>query len=383
MTCTAANVNITGLVAPSPSVDGQVIVIEVLPSSAFPCTFTSNDVNSIAANRFLFAKPHVVRPGRSITVKYDLASGGWISWSEVPEQLISGGYRNLRLLNVTNVFGDTGPVGALANNQYKGVFEALTLEDAFGGAKRISGPINVIDATGGPTLQATPTCTADVTGSGAGGLDLSTVVASTWYHFWFGYNPTANVLTCFFSVSTTVATITKPANYTYFARVGAIPTDASANKCFYRVQQNGRIAHYVATGANAGCSAGNSLGAVLLTSGNTGAINGATPTLVSTPVAGNALPVPPTAIRLSVFPTTTYKVGGAASLAIHVAPSQAYSGTQNGPTGTNGLQGAITLNTSLAVENSVIWMTLESANISVALAGAASAISIADWEDSF
>lgn len=371
LTCTAAGVNIRGLVAPSPSIDGQTIVFDVLPASTNACTFTSNDALASAGNQFLFEKPITVRPGRTLTVKYDLTSLGWVSLTETPEQMIAQSFRNLRLLNVTNALGDTAP--GTPQKQYKAAFEAITLEDAFGGAKRISAPITVIDATGTNSYTATqtPTCTPDVTGSGAGGLDTGSQAAFTWYFFWFGYNPTTNVLTCYFSIGSTQATTTPPAGYTFRGRFGAIQTDTNPN--FYRMQQYGRIAHYVNVAAT------NTLGPQAFASGNQAGCSTTSPALVTKTVAGNTFPAPITATRVNVFVSTA----GGGGTCIMVAPSAAWNGTNNGPTGTNGLVWPSSTGIGTNIVSSW-WLTLESTSLFYAASNhAANIAAIGDYEDSF
>ncbi len=377
-------INIGGITAPV--VDGQVLVLNNVGATN-NCVFTAQDANdSTAANRFAFDRAIALRPGRTLTIKYDATTARWVRWDDTPPPAIMGGFKNLRLLNVTNAAGDTAPV--TPNNQYKVALDEITLEDTNGAALRVNGSVNVVDVSG-TAAQNPYVCVADVTASGAGGLDTGAVAASTWYYVWVIAQPSGittygtGTVSCMFSISATAPTM--PSGYTYKARVGAIPTDASGNKCLYRVQQYGRHARYVATGANAGCSANNSLGAILWNNANTAGANiGFTsPVLVSTPVAGNGLPVPSTASRLSVYLTTIYKGGGGAG-GIIVAPSQAYSGTNNGVEGSNGLQGAIQVGTGSASQSqwTPIWLTLESANLSIASTGTtSSAISIMDWED--
>ncbi len=65
-------------------------------------------------------------------------------------------------------------------------------------------------------------------GAGANGLDTGVLAASTIYHKWIIYNPTTATTAALLSLSSTAPTM--PAGYTYKARVGAIPTDATGNK---------------------------------------------------------------------------------------------------------------------------------------------------------
>lgn len=222
-------------------------------------------------------------------------------------------------------------------------------------------------------------CTIDITTSGAGGLDTGSVAASTWYYHWVIYSSGNNTASCLDSLSATAPTM--PSGYTFKARVGANQTDASANKCFSRVQQYGRVAHYVAVGTVSGCSATTGFGPQVFSLGNSGTVNLATPTLTAKQVTGNGFPAPTTASRVNVIADTTYN-GGTGS-GILVAPSQAYSGSQNGPTGSNGLPWQYPPAASI-IPNIALWMTLESNSLSTAASGSANNFTgIADWEDNF
>jgi hypothetical protein len=64
--------------------------------------------------------------------------------------------------------------------------------------------------------------------TGLNALDTGTVAASTFYGFYFIYNPTTNVWGCIASLNTTKPT-TLPAGFTAFALMGVLRTDASAH----------------------------------------------------------------------------------------------------------------------------------------------------------
>lgn len=351
--------NVTGITAPG--TDGQVLVLDNIGSTN-TCTLTANDTNSTAANRFLFDKPIAVRPSRTVTIKYDLTSAGWVLWQEVPSQLVAGGAKNLRLLNVTNALGDTAP--GTPNNQYKILADEIALEDGNGGVFRVD-------------TSYAYSCTVDLTSSGAGGLDTGSVVASTWYFYWVIFNPSTNAVSCIASIASAPGSITKPSGYTFAARVGANATDASANKCLYRVQQYGRVAHYVATGANAGCSANNSLGPIAFATGNQVTCTTASPALVAKQVTGNGFPAPVTAVRVNAVGNAT--AGGNTGTCMLIAPSSAYSGTNNGPAGTNSL---IWQMPDIVGTIASGWFTLESNSLYYAAGGSGTQVgAVADWED--
>jgi hypothetical protein len=366
-------VNITGLAAPA--TDGQVIVFDNV--GTINCTLTANDANSTAANRFLFDKPLVVRPSRTLTVKYDLTSAGWVLWQEVTTQPAAGQFKNLRTLNATNALGDTLP--ATPNNQVTMAFDQIVLEDANGGTIRIpdasQGSYSVVDVSG-TTARSPVYCVADITASGAGGLDTGSVAASTWYTTWLIANPSSKLLSCMFSTSATAPVM--PANYTFRMRAGSAATDASANKCLYRFNTNGRIFHYVSTGANAGCSADNSFGGKVFQNANIGTAGAASPTLAAVTWTGNGFAMPLTAVRASIYITMAYKTGSGTGW--NFGTNASFSGTGNGVNGSNGLLPA--MGSSFNGTYFPFWVTVESTSAYVASSGGTgTAFAVIDFED--
>lgn len=220
LSCSSA-INITGLVAPA--TDGKILVVDNVGSTN-TCTITAEDANSTAANRFAFDRPIAVRPGRSVTVKYDLTAARWRLIQEITAQPVAGGFKNLRVFNAATAFGDSAP--STPNNQISVVAEEITVEDASGGASRLS------------SVSVTP----DVTTVGVvNGLDTGSVTVSQWYSVWVIFNPTSNTIGGLFSVSATAPTL--PSGYTFKVRVGWGRTDASGH--FLRAVQSGRRAQYV------------------------------------------------------------------------------------------------------------------------------------------
>jgi hypothetical protein len=349
-------ITITGLTAPA--ADGQVIVLDNVGATN-TCTLTAQDTNSTAANRFAFDRPIAIRPGRTLTIKYDLTTARWVLWQEVPSQLVAGGFKNLRLLNVANALGDTAP--ATPNNQMKIVLDEIAVEDANGGVVRID-------------LSYSYSCTVDLTTSGAGGLDTGSVAASTGYFYWVIFNASTNTASCLASTSSSSPTM--PSGYTFKARVGWNVTDASANKCLYRVMQYGRVAHYGNTGANAGCSADNSLGPRLLANGAQGSTYSASnPQYATRSLAGLSAP---TAARVEVFSLTTWQSGTCTGGPL-IAPTSSYGGggTGFGPAGANSL-----FIHSVGTTNSA-WVDLDLQSVAYAVTGGGCAAAVGSWEDNF
>jgi hypothetical protein len=91
--------------------------------------------------------------------------------------------------------------------------------------------------------------TLNTAGSGAGGLDTSTIGANTWYHKFIIYNPTGAVTAALCSLSPTSPTM--PAGYTHWKRTGAFRSDGTANKWPLSMVWNGDWAQYKpASGSN-------------------------------------------------------------------------------------------------------------------------------------
>lgn len=59
---------------------------------------------------------------------------------------------------------------------------------------------------------------ADITSSGAGGLDTGTAASNTWFYIWLIYNPTTTTYAAMLSLSSTAPTM--PSGYTLKRRVG-------------------------------------------------------------------------------------------------------------------------------------------------------------------
>lgn len=332
-----ASINITGIVAPA--TDGQVLTL--VNTGTNPCTLTANDTNSSAGNTFSFTSPITILSGRTLTIRY--LTIGWFLFDQIPARPPRGTFANLRTLNVTNARGDTAPT--TANNQMKILVDTITVDDGNGNAF---------------TLDAgyAYNCTVDVTASGAGGLDTGSVAASTWYFLWVIFNPSANVASCLASTSSTAPSM--PSGYLHKARVGANQTDASSH--FYRVQQYGRVAHYVNVASS------NTLGPRLIQSGAAGSVG---PTYQAFTVLGVTAPV--TAGRILVVALNAFSGLNCASNV--VAPSTAYNSGSGTPPINNEANG-----TQISA-----WLDLESTSIAVAnnFGGGSNGCATYDaaWED--
>lgn len=344
-------INLTGLTAPA--TDGKIIVIDnVGATNNF--IVTSQDASSSAANRFAFDRPITVRPGRSITVKYDVTSARWRLIQEVTAQPIMGGFKNLRVFNVATAFsGDTAPT--TPNVQMKLAADEITLEDVNGGAVRLS----------------SYACTMDISGNsfsaGTGGLDTGSATAGNWYSEWAIYNPTTNTVSCLGSLQPNAfgsSNITLPSGYTFVARVGwnRYLTNNSVTG-FQRLIQYGNGARYAATVSTPTPSL-----PVLSTNASAGSPTG--PTWVGLSVT-SVVPSTASRIHLSV---------GIYNGAIIAAPNNSSSWAAYNATALNSASPPIIINSG----NPNYFggsFNLESGNIYYATAASAALVAVYGWDD--
>jgi hypothetical protein len=96
-------------------------------------------------------------------------------------------------------------------------------------------------------LLATVNEVADITASGAGGLDTGAEASSTWYAIWLIYNPTTATVKAMLSTSFTAPTM--PSGYTKKRRVGAIRNGAGSD--FLKIVQRGDLCLYLEEGNSA------------------------------------------------------------------------------------------------------------------------------------
>ena len=119
---------------------------------------------------------------------------------------------------------------AMPDSSIGGAFSAL-YGSATGTNANVSytvGSICVRNSAGSKRELRNVSASAAVTNSGAGGLDINSVAANTWYYVHVIYNPATPATALLLSLSATAPNL--PSGYTYWARVGAIKTDGTANK---------------------------------------------------------------------------------------------------------------------------------------------------------
>lgn len=104
-------------------------------------------------------------------------------------------------------------------------------------AKRIM----VFDSGNNSRRLSNVSVTADITVSGAGGLDTGSEASSTWYAIYVIYNSTTSTVNSLLSVSATSPTL--PTDYTFFKMVGWIYNNSSSNFIsFYQYGTNSWVA---------------------------------------------------------------------------------------------------------------------------------------------
>jgi hypothetical protein len=309
-------------------------VLNIYNFGTSTCTLTANDTNSSAGNRFLFPAPITLNLYRNVTLRYSSGAGGWLLWSQAPSRPAQGSFKNLRVLNVANALGDTAP--ATPNNQMNIFVDEIVVDDGLGNTFTID-------------QSYAYSCTVDLTVSGAGGLDTGTVGTNKWYFLYVIYSASANAPSCLASLSSTAPSM--PAGYTFKARVGANQTDLGPH--FYRVQQYGRIAHYV------NVSGSNTPGPIRVQNGASGSGTVASPTYAALPVLGTGFVAPSTAVRLLMTCATNYLGGN--GLASYVAPSTSW----NGINPNNTPPPLICVSGGTVVFNTA-WIDLEGTSIAIA-----------------
>lgn len=213
----------------------------------------------------------------------------------------------------------------------------------------VSGTINLTNGT------VTSTCN---------GMDGEVRGTSRWLYLYMINNGTT---TCGLASSSSSAP-TLPSGYTFVTYMGAMSVDGSGN--LLNTIQKGNIGHWTG-GAVAGqvpCQIG---------SGTIGTYSVTSPSLTATTVLGNGDCAPPTATAVNVIGSTNWKAAGGAN--ILVAPNTSgYSGSNNGPEGTNGVTFPIW---STATDSRSAWIVLESTTLGLASSNSGGAFFLSEWKD--
>jgi hypothetical protein len=199
------------------------------------------------------------------------------------------------------------------------------------------------------------------------GLDGEAIPANGWLYLW----AISNGVTTAGLASTSSTAPTLSAGYSFKKYLGAMPT---ASSILLRTLQHGNATQYQATAGS------NTARPPVMAFGAAGTNSLISPVLAAVAVAGF---VPATASAITLNVTVDFGAAGAAANVI-VAPSLAYSGTNNGPQGANGVIAPYANaggSPIVAPLNNQLSMLLESSNIYWMSAGPGGAIACQGWTD--
>ena len=245
-----------------------------------------------------------------------------------------------------------------------GVFKNLVIKVLTNTTVKVAA--DYVTTTDGTNFRTTAVNTTVnfATNGGVAALEGSlSVAASTQYRLWVITKPDGTTSVLANTSDTTITTW--PSGYTASARVGQVFTNASS--LLMGTWQFGRRVRYIVGLAGTTTSA-------LISNAIVGAYDRVSPTLASVSVVGV---VPSTASVIFVTLGMDYKNGTAAS--ILVAPSAAYSGTNNGPLGTAGNVFPLWSEGYLMSHNAAIF--LESTSLYVANNNLGGGLICDGWED--
>ncbi len=208
--------------------------------------------------------------------------------------------------------------------------------------------------------------TADSAVVGAGGVESGTTISGAmWVARHIVADPWTGQVRALLSTSATAPIL--PAGFTFSAFTGWHRTSGGN---FHGIRQRGRQAQYVVGLAQTAALP-------IIASGTVGTFSLTSPTLVATDVSST---VPTTASAIKLVIAHFWKNLTQSNML--VAPSQSYSGANNGPSGSTGMiwpnvvsQGAA------AYANYPFEMALEATTVSVASSSAGGALACLGWTE--
>jgi hypothetical protein len=292
--------------------------------------------------------------------------------SNVVEAIYSASQGNFHILNLVAASGGATVFPPLCSSQGLKIVNSSSTPGTF---TITVNQVVVINTTNGTfatlpqPLTAVPlTLTLNMLGTpGANALDTGTIQPSTPYYAYIIYNG----ITAATLGSASATAPTKPSGYAYTCRVGSMLTDSTP--IFYQTQQNGSVVTYRITAATNTALPPN------IVNGAAGTLT----TLVSPVLASESLVgfIPPTATQVMLLATNNYK-SQASTPAVMVAPSLSWGGTQNGPTGSNGLVWPFYAEAGGSPQSALLTFNLEALSFGYVSNGASGAVSIYGWKDS-
>jgi hypothetical protein len=244
-------------------------------------------------------------------------------------------------------------------------FSELVIKVASNTTVTVTGKVCVTDGSGSyKTVTLNSTVNLGTNGA-VDRLDTGTIATSTWYAL-HAIDTVAGAPGVIASTSGTSPSL--PSGYTYKARIGWVRT-VSGSATLYGTWQLGREATYVVGLAQTTISP-------QIDSGIKGTFSQTSPTLASVNISAF---VPTTAAKIMLNVGNQLNSGSSASVLI--APSTAYGGTNNGPTGTNGQMWPLFINGSSVTGCFQVTMALESTSTIAWASNNAGCISAAGWVD--
>lgn len=282
-----------------------------------------------------------------------------IGAGEIP----TGFATRVTLLSATQaLIEEMPPASAAVSSSVQGAFQNLRLS-ATGSSSAVAVTADGLvlrNSSNQYTTLTSVNLASLVTGSASGSansLDTGAWANSTWYYVYVIWNGTTTA--GLFSLSATAPTL--PSGYTYFARVGAIRTQAATNFNPLAFRQAGRKVRYVV--------AGNVTALPQIAGASVG--NPDTPTWVSQSTANVA---PPTIAAISVM-----AISAASGSKVICAPSNAYGAygsTTNPPPVASGAASAANVVATVNYD-----MVLETANTVFWASNVGGVLACTGWED--
>jgi len=347
--CTATGTNAISLVpktnyyAPAAYTDGQIASFQAAATTTGAGTIQLNGLGFLKL--FTGAGIQVASGDVVININYvvqyranlDTGAGGFIILNATVTaiaQPVQAEFKNLVIDSVTNT--TVTPTA-----------DAVVVQNSGGGTVRL-------------TSFAPGACSTATTGANA--LDTGTVATSTWYALYAIYNSGTATAASLLSASFTAPTL--PSGYTYSALIGAVITDGSGN--LMRTLQKGRRGKYVI--------GSNPANTVTIAHGTAGTASSTSPTLAAVSVAGS---VPPNATVVHLAANGKYAAGSNVTL-LMVAPTTAWGGTNNGPSGSAG--NTYPIYTATPSQNQFGSILLETTTIAWATDSTGGAVAALEWD---
>jgi hypothetical protein len=273
---------------------------------------------------------------------------------------VSGIVTATSYITATTYYGDGSHLSGISAGSSVGLigFQNLVITTANVSASQYvdvsADAVVLADVNGIISRTTSLSARVDSTASGAAGLDTGSMATSTWYSVWAIAGASGKSAL----ISTASSAPTLPGGYTYYARIGWVRSDASANKYLLKTIQRGRRAQYVVQAST------NTPVLPTVASGTVG--NLTTPTWVAESIS-------------NIFPTTASVINMmmSANVTFEVAPNNnygSYASLTNSPPCVYSAASSYGLECSLVPESTNIYYASNNPNSRLQALG---------WEDGF